>query len=220
MTDVVKKCRRVQSQRFRVSQGFLSGQKFASKAVATSRQLWSGGGLALQSEENALLLPWVKGRLSWEDRGQQLPSQHNCPTVRQHLTNQVWCFTSDWSGLVLCALITATQAFPEHFRRVFILEMQAVSTITVVRQDHSKAVTHSTSTMICSVGQGRKGSRLQERGVDISSREASQQLVQNEHKPTLHNWPPPTIPLTNNNWSVPLADFTVKLLLFSFCSKE
>lgn len=154
-SDAVKKCRRVQSQRFWVSQGFLSGQKSASKAVATSTELWSGGGSALQSEENALLLPQVTGRLSWEDRSQQLPPQHNHPTVCQHLTNQIWWFTSDWSGLMVGALMTATQAFPEHL-------------------------------FFCRV---------------ISSRAAPQQLVQNEHKPTLHNWPPPTIAL-KNNWSV------------------
>ena len=152
MTDAMKKCRRVQSQRFWVSQGFLSGQKCASKAAATSTQLWSGGGLVLQSEEYVLLLPRGKGRLFWEARGQQLPSQHNCPTVCQHLDNQVWCFRSDWPGLMSCTLITATQAFPEHFSRVLILEIRLCS----------KAITHNTSTTICSVGQGR--SWHQERG--------------------------------------------------------
>lgn len=88
-------------------------------------------------EENALLLQWVKGSLSWEDRGHRLPSQHNYPIVCQHLANQVWGFTSDWSGPILCTLITATQAFPEHFCRVFILEILAASTIMVACQDHT-----------------------------------------------------------------------------------
>lgn len=87
MTDAVKKCRRVQSQRFCVSQGFLSGQK-SSKTVDMSIQLWGREGLDLQSEENALFLPWVKGRLFWENRGQHLPSHHNCPTLCQHLTDE------------------------------------------------------------------------------------------------------------------------------------
>lgn len=55
MTDAVKKCRRVQSQRYWVSQGFLFGQK-SSKTVDMSIQLWSRGGLDLKSEENELFL--------------------------------------------------------------------------------------------------------------------------------------------------------------------
>lgn len=116
-----------------------------------------------------------------------------------------------------CALLLQQLSpFQSIFAEYSFLEIQSVSTVTVVRQDHSKAVACSTSTTICSVGQGRKGSWLQERGVDISSREASQQPVQNEHKATLHSWPPPAIPL-KSNWYVPLSDFTITLL-FLFLS--
>lgn len=114
--------------------------------------------MALQSEEDVhvFLLLQIKGRVSWEERGQQLPVCHYSPAVRQHKTNQVQCFSggSHGSGPWCASVLQQLKPFQTFLQSL--LEMKAVSSIKLCVKTTAKqsfANSHFYHDLQCGTGQ-------------------------------------------------------------------